>query len=60
MAARIIDLSIVRARKAQATLAHHQPLFDSTPCGIECSAEELAEAFDREEAEYARLANLED
>ena len=54
--ARIIDLSIVRARKAQVALPHHQPLFDSTPTGIDHAADE---AYALEEAEYARLANLE-
>lgn len=52
MTARIIDLSVIRARKAQEALPHHgtdAPLFDSTPTGLEV-------AFAAEEAEYFRLA----
>ena len=56
MTAKVIDLSIVRARKAQVALPHHQSLFDSTPTGIEHAADE---AYALEAAEYARLANTE-
>ena len=59
MTARIIDLDVIRNRKAQAALPHHDvldnPLFDSTPNG-----RAVDDAYASEAAEYARLAQPEE